>query len=362
MFIGNKFARTVVVQLHMSQSAKDPFYSSRAKWTKSMFGTGSATPCTRVGAISPVGGSRTYVSNATAHISAVKKEEHSELRPENQPKSSIVKTPEASPAEDISNPQTKFWSHRMCKTPDGHDITVHYCRSLKSAEEVAQLFLHDQVLGFDLEWKAQASTWDSIQNNVSLIQIANRERIALFHIAMFRPARGVDDLVFPALRLILESPHITKVGVSIKADSTRVRKYLGIDTRAIFELSHLHKLIKYCYSTPRLINKRLVNLSEQVMEHFGLPLEKEEDVRCGDWAHALNYRQVQYAASDPYACVSLFYAMDSKRKALDPIPPLPAHAELDIPIRIVHDTLVQTDPDDVEVVRPAGGPVGKSVS
>ncbi|GES63058.1 ribonuclease H-like protein [Aspergillus terreus] len=250
----------------------------------------------------------------------------------------------------------------MYKRPDGGDITVHYCRSVKSAEDVAQHFLHDDILGFDLEWKAQASTQDSIQNNVSLVQLANRERIALFHIAMFRPALDLADLVAPSLRVILESPRITKVGVSIKADSTRVRKYLGINTRAIFELSHLHKLVKYCYSNPRLINKRLVNLSEQVEEHFGLPLAKEDEVRRGDWTHALNYRQVQYAASDPYACLCLFYAMDAKRKALDPVPPLPAHAELDIPIRIVHDAPVQTDPDEVEVVRPAGGPVVKTIS
>lgn len=68
------------------------------------------------------------------------------------------------------------------------------------------------------------------------------------------------------------------------------------------------------------------------------------------------------AASDPYACLCLFYAMDAKRKALDPVPPLPAHAELDIPIRIVHDAPVQTDPDEVEVVRPAGSPVAKTIS
>lgn len=68
------------------------------------------------------------------------------------------------------------------------------------------------------------------------------------------------------------------------------------------------------------------------------------------------------AAADPFACVCLYYAMDAKRKALDPIPPLPAHAELDIPIRIVNNSPVQTETDDVEVVRPTGGPVAKEIS
>ncbi|PLN76432.1 ribonuclease H-like domain-containing protein [Aspergillus taichungensis] len=274
-----------------------------------------------------------------------------------------------------SSSPPKFWSHNQYKGSDGKNITVHYCRTLKSTEEVARYFLDDKVLGLDLEWKAQASASDSIQNNMSLIQIANKERIALFHLALFQPAKSIDDLVAPSLRRIIQSPEITKVGVSIKADCTRLRKFLGINARGIFELSHLYKLVKYCHTNPALINKRLVNLSDQVLEHFGLPLQKDDDVRCGDWTYPLNYRQVQCkfrtamswkkgrhtdektplidAASDPYACLCLFYTMDAKRQALDPTPPLPAHAELDLPIRIVHETPVQTEPEDVEVIDPA---------
>ena len=187
----------------------------------------------------------------------------------------------------------EFWSYSSQKSPDGKEIIVHYCKSLKSMEKVAKLFADDKILGFDMEWKAQASASDSLQSNVSLIQIANRSRIALFQVAMFKPAKGVKDLVAPTLKKILESPNITKVGVSIKADCTRLRKFLKIDTRAIFELSHLHKLVKYCHSNPRLINKRLVSLNDQVEEHFGLPLVKDESVRCSDWTVALNYPQVQ---------------------------------------------------------------------
>lgn len=186
-----------------------------------------------------------------------------------------------------------FWSHNHHRAPNGQKLVVHYCRSLQTAEAMAQHFLNSRVIGFDMEWKPQASTWDTIQNNVSLIQIANEERIALFQVALFKPARNLQDLVSPTLKRILESPDITKVGVAIKADSTRLRKYLGIETRSIFELSHLFKLVKHGLVDPKLVNKRAVNLSEQIEEHFGLPLEKSEDVRCGDWARSLNYRQVQ---------------------------------------------------------------------
>ncbi|RAK99698.1 3'-5' exonuclease [Aspergillus ibericus CBS 121593] len=247
-------------------------------------------------------------------------------------------------------PKPKFFSHNLRKSPKGKDVLVHYCKSLKTSEKIAQHFLNDKTLGFDMEWKAQASAFSGIKNNVSLIQIANQERIALFHIAKF-PGKRPRDLVPPTLKQIIQNPDITKVGVSIKADCTRLHKFLGIEARGIFELSHLHKLIKYCHTDPGRINKRTVNLSEQVEEHLGLPLEKVDDVRCSNWAASLSYRQVQYAAADSYACVCLFHAMDAKRKALDPTPPLPAHADLDLPIQIVSEPAVATDNDDVEVVK-----------
>lgn len=40
------------------------------------------------------------------------------------------------------------------------------------------------------------------------------------------------------------------------------------------------------------------------------------------------------AATDPYACLCLFNAMEQKREAMDPVPPRPAHAELNQPIVI----------------------------
>ncbi|KAJ5120401.1 uncharacterized protein N7515_009789 [Penicillium bovifimosum] len=233
-------------------------------------------------------------------------------------------------ADNLTMPQ--FWTHSSQQSPNGQKPIVHYCRTLQSTEQTMQHFLESKVIGFDLEWKAQASGSDSVQSNVSLIQIANEERIALFQVALFKPARSLEDLVSPSLKRLIESPDVIKVGVAIKADCTRLRKYLGIDARATFELSHLFKLVKYGRDNPKLVNKRGVNLSDQMREHFGLPLEKSDDVRCGDWSRALNYRQVQYAATDPYACLRLFHIMEAKRLAIDPTPPRPAYAELNQPI------------------------------
>ncbi|KGO61662.1 hypothetical protein PEX2_015670 [Penicillium expansum] len=249
--------------------------------------------------------------------------------------------------QPIPSSTPEFWSHSSQQSPDGRKLIVHYCRTLQSTEEAVQHFLGSKVIGFDMEWKAQASGWDSIQSNVSVIQIANEERIAIFQVALFKPARSLEDLVSPSLKRLVESPDVTKVGVSIKADCTRLRKYLGIDAKATFELSHLYKLIKYGRDNPKLVNKRGVNLSEQINEHFGLPLEKSDDVRCSDWTRALSYRQVQYAATDPYACVRLFHTMEAKRKAMNPMPPRPAFAELNQPIVLPLGEAVNSEEDPV---------------
>ncbi|CAI7617859.1 unnamed protein product [Penicillium palitans] len=249
--------------------------------------------------------------------------------------------------QPIPSPTPQYWSHSSQHSPEGRKLIVHYCRTLQSTEEAVQHFFGSKVIGFDMEWKAQASGWDSIQSNVSVIQIANEERIAIFQVALFKPARSLEDLVSPSLKRLIESPDVMKVGVSIKADCTRLRKYLGIDAKATFELSHLYKLIKYGKDNPKLVNKRGVNLSEQINEHFGLPLEKSDDVRCGDWTRALSYRQVQYAATDPYACVRLFHTMDAKRQAMNPMPPRPAFAELNQPIVLPLGQAVNSEEDPV---------------
>lgn len=194
------------------------------------------------------------------------------------------------PSKGSERPQ--FWSHNLWKGP-GQELPVHYCRTLKNTENVARYFLDSEVVGFDLEWRSSASNSAPIQQRLSLIQLADENRIALFHIALFRPAETLDDLVAPSLKKVLESPAITKVGVNIAGDSTRLKKTLGIEARGLFELSHLYKLVKYAQTNPRLIDKRVVSLSVQVEEHMGLPLYKDDDVRQSDWTKALNYRQVQ---------------------------------------------------------------------
>ena len=83
-------------------------------------------------------------------------------------------------------------------------------------------------------------------------------------------------------------------GVAIKADCTRLRKFLSIDSHGLFELSHLYKLVKFSSGDVKKINKALVSLAQQVQEHLQLPLAKG-DVRMSDWSNNqdLTYEQTR---------------------------------------------------------------------
>jgi hypothetical protein len=253
-----------------------------------------------------------------------------------------------------------FWSHALYRGPEVEGVEpkvkIHYCRSKDTTQRILeQYFMDKDILGFDIEWKPDTYRNGSIKRNVSLIQLASDDRIALFHIALFS-GDGVENLVAPGLKAIMEDPSISKVGVAIKADCTRLRKFLDIQARGIFELSHLYKLVKFSSSKDyQLINKRLVSLATQVQEHLHLPLFKGE-VRNSDWSQALAMDQIVYAASDSYAGIHLFDTLEIKRKALNPTPPRPYHAEENKPIRLAEGVEIPTDeeldPDEPEQTTP----------
>ncbi|KAL8997405.1 MAG: hypothetical protein Q9188_006332 [Gyalolechia gomerana] len=175
--------------------------------------------------------------------------------------------------------RSAYWQYTLYRGPKREKVMVHYCKRLETTERISKLFLNESVIGFDIEWKPAATVKDGIRKNVATIQIASEERIALFHIARFSKGDSVEDLVAPSFKQIMESPSITKVGVSVKSDCTRLRKFMNIDSRGLFELSHLYKLVKFASDDVKKINKKLVSLATQVEEHLMLPMYKDENTQ-----------------------------------------------------------------------------------
>lgn len=230
-----------------------------------------------------------------------------------------------------------YWSYSFYRGPDELNdvkgkVRVHYCKSALTAERALQYLEGEQLLGLDLEWSPQANKNSGVRKNISLVQIASQSRVVLLHLALYP---GKDEFVTPTLKKILEDPDITKLGVWINGDCTRLRRFLNIEVRGKFELSHLFKQVKYSASgQPNLINKRLVALATQIKDIMGLPMKKDQNVRASDWSQPLDLEQIGYSASDAYAAVQLFAVMNHQREQLDPSPALPFHTEMGKPIPV----------------------------
>lgn len=233
-------------------------------------------------------------------------------------------------AECATNKTKACWTYELYRGPDGKPPVRHYCTTLAHSEQYASVFLHEEVLGFDLEWKPNtASKGASIKEGVSTIQLASESHTAVFHIAL-HSGNTLEDLIAPTLRTILESPDIVKAGVSILGDRTRLANYLGVTIRSAFELSHLYKVVKWSESNPELVNRSGVKLTTQCEEYLGLPLNKDENIRGSNWSQSarLNKEQLVYAASDAYVSVHLYDTMNRLRLQMQPPPPMPEFAEL----------------------------------
>jgi len=239
----------------------------------------------------------------------------------------------------LPSAKNSFWTYTMYKGLKGEGVKIEYCQTRARSEAVARSLLQEKVLGFDMEWAPRAKK--GIKGNISLIQVACEDRVALFHIALHEGAT-VEQLLAPSLKKIIESPTIWKTGVAIlNADGKRLKKFMGLKPRGFFELSHLFRLVKYSEKEPSKANKGLVALATQVHEQLGLPLSKGP-VRCSDWTQPLSPEQIIYGASDAYAGFMLFHVMNNARKALKPTPPLPAFAELFLPIKLAEPEKADT--------------------
>ncbi|KAF5539657.1 werner syndrome helicase [Fusarium mexicanum] len=248
-----------------------------------------------------------------------------------------------------------FWSYKMYRQVQGdgeeQKVKVHYCTSKHTMEHVCERYFSDEkVIGFDLEWLvARGPANSNPRRNVSLIQIASPSRVGLFHVALFPR----DDFVAPTFKSIMEDESVTKVGVAIKGDCTRLKNNLGINSRGILELSHLYKLVKYSKAGELdRINKVMVSLAVQTQEMLGLPLFKGDDVRSSNWMMRLSADQVTYSASDAYVGLQLYYVLEQERMKLQPTPPRPAFVEQNLPIRF----LTADDVDESDTTSESGEP------
>ncbi|KAI8933308.1 hypothetical protein NX059_009933 [Plenodomus lindquistii] len=223
-------------------------------------------------------------------------------------------------------PPQRWWSHQLYRGPGDKEVEILYSRNKAQSELVAQHFINEPVLGFDMEWPWNDWKKNDLQNKVGLIQVASESKIGLFHIGL-HPGKTAEDIIAPTLRRIIESAKIGKIGVNIlSADFGRLSRYFGLKPQGAIESSHLYRLVKFGTHKPELVSVKMVSLAHQVEDQLGLPLYKG-DVRTSNWSKPLSKDQITYAAGDAYAGFMLYHCTNAKRLAMKPTPPMPIYAE-----------------------------------
>lgn len=76
----------------------------------------------------------------------------------------------------------RYWSHQLYES-NGDSVEVHYCDTFEKANDIAKLFMKDNMIGFDMEWLSCSTKSDSpryIEFHISaLFEMSSQPLIAL---------------------------------------------------------------------------------------------------------------------------------------------------------------------------------------
>ncbi|CAB1103500.1 unnamed protein product [Ectocarpus sp. CCAP 1310/34] len=163
------------------------------------------------------------------------------------------------------------------------------------------------VLGMDCEWEPPFD--GSSEGAVCTLQLALPDGTAyLFHLQ--RGTRRTRPSTFNrSLKVLLNDPTITKVGVAVKGDGSRLQRDYGVETCGMVDLRS--------YARTCWVDLPCRSLAGMVATALGKSLSKNPSVRFSRWSQAeLTQNQVNYACLDAYAAVVLHAEIG---KSKDPI-------------------------------------------
>lgn len=144
------------------------------------------------------------------------------------------------------------------------------------------------VLGFDTESKPTFFKGQD-SGGPHLIQLATDSKAFLF------PVLRLDNLA--AVKAILESEAILKVGFGLSEDTRRLHSRLGIQVANVLDLSRAMRELK----------RHDMGAKAAVAKYFGMKLQKSKKTSTSNWAAAeLSERQLKYAADDAQVALLVY--------------------------------------------------------
>lgn len=162
---------------------------------------------------------------------------------------------------------------------------------LDAAAALAALSQADTI-GFDTESKPTFAKGEE-STGPHLVQLATDDTVWLFQVGAAPLAPSLHE----ALRAVLESPAILKVGFGLGDDIRRLRAKLGIETRNVLDLS----------TALRRGERNALGAKTAVARFFGQRLQKSKRITTTNWAQPrLSEKQILYAADDAHVALRVY--------------------------------------------------------
>lgn len=157
----------------------------------------------------------------------------------------------------------------------------------------------ERTLGLDTESKPSFRRGELFP--ISLVQIATHRHAFLFRVRAGSP--------FRALKRIIENPAVQKIVQGAAEESRELRRDLGIEAKAFVDLP----------TVARAAGFTELNLRALAASALGIRISKS--AQRSDWSRAdLTDAQLQYAATDAWACLAVHEKIESRAPASRPGP------------------------------------------
>ncbi len=159
------------------------------------------------------------------------------------------------------------------------------------AEAALNALLAADAIGFDTESKPTFLKGE-VSTGPHLVQLATDSQAYLFPISRLYDTG--------ALKVILESPQVKKIGFGLGNDHSVLKSRLGIAANNVLDLGEVLRGPGH---------RGTVGAKVAVAHFFGQKLQKSKKIGTSNWSNArLNERQLLYAANDAHVALMLYRA------------------------------------------------------
>ena len=159
------------------------------------------------------------------------------------------------------------------------------------AEEALAALVAADAIGFDTESKPTFLKGE-VSTGPHLVQLATDSKAYLFPVAPRYDTR--------ALKAVLESPKVLKIGFGLGNDHSVLKSRLGIAASNVLDLGEVLRGPGH---------RGTVGAKVAVAHFFGQKLQKSKKIGTSNWSNAhLSERQLLYAANDAHVALMLYRA------------------------------------------------------